>query len=114
MFTVSQRSLFDHREPVEKLAVKLPSNPTDTQSEAAARELPRSGTARRWVFDLLSNAGMKGATDEEMQFLLKMNPNTQRPRRKELVEMGWVFDTGARRKTASGSRAIVWGLCEEA
>jgi hypothetical protein len=37
-----------------------------------------------------------------------MNPSTQRPRRVELVEGGWVEDSGERRPTRSGMDAVVW------
>ncbi len=49
-----------------------------------------------------------GATDEEMQLGIPMNPSTQRPRRIELVEAGLVEDSGERRKTRGGRSAIVW------
>jgi len=49
-----------------------------------------------------------GATDEEMQVALGMNPSTQRPRRIELVEEGLVVDSHERRRTRSGRAAIVW------
>jgi hypothetical protein len=53
----------------------------------------------------------KGATDEEMQTALRMNPSTQRPRRVELVEEGLIVDSGERRPTRSGRAAIVWAAC---
>jgi hypothetical protein len=49
-----------------------------------------------------------GLTDEEQQNLLKMNPSTQRPRRRELQKAGRIRDSRRKRKTASGARAIVW------
>lgn len=49
-----------------------------------------------------------GLTDEEMQAALSMNPNTQRPRRVELIEAGLVEDSGARRLTVAGRKAVVW------
>jgi hypothetical protein len=51
-----------------------------------------------------------GGTDEELQDALGMNPNTQRPRRIELVERGLVRDSGRTRKTKSGRRATVWEI----
>jgi len=87
---------------------KNPARPTDTQVEAAARVLPHTGTARRRVLDAIQSAGSSGMTDDELVAALEMNPNTERPRRKELVEMGWVRDSGLRRDTAGGSKAIVW------
>ena len=48
-----------------------------------------------------------GATDEEMQAGLGMNPSTQRPRRIELARRGLVIEAGTR-KTASKRNATVW------
>lgn len=82
----------------------------DTQRQAAVAAYPNTGTARRRVLDFIALHG--GATDEEMQDGLNMNPSTQRPRRVELVEGGWVEDSGRTRKTGSGSAACVWALTE--
>ena len=49
-----------------------------------------------------------GATDEEMVDGLDMNPNTQRPRRVELVAMKKVKESGETRPTRSGHKAVVW------
>ena len=41
------------------------------------------------------------------------SPSGIRSRRAELVEKGWVEDTGARVKLTSGRRAIVWATSDE-
>ena len=48
-----------------------------------------------------------GATDEEMQAGLGMNPSTQRPRRIELARRGLIVKAGVR-KTRSNRNADVW------
>ena len=78
-----------------------------TSKIAARRIMPRTGTQRARVLDLLSRHP-QGLTDEQMQDALGMNPSTQRPRRVELVEQGWVEDSGERRRTRSGHKAVVW------
>lgn len=80
-----------------------------TSHEAAARTLGRSGSARRRVMQALAQADR---TDEELQAWLGMAANTQRPRRVELVELGYVAATGARRRTATGSDSIVWAATD--
>lgn len=50
----------------------------------------------------------EGVTDEQMQGLLGMNPNTQRPRRIALVARGLVRDSGEKRRTWAGRWATVW------
>lgn len=52
--------------------------------------------------------GEHGATDEEMQQALGIDPNTQRPRRVELHEGGMIADSNKRRPTRSGRGAVVW------
>ena len=83
-----------------------PRTPTDTQAKAAAFAFPKSGTARRKVYEFIRDH--HGATDEETQRYLDMNPNTERPRRKELQDAGFIRDSGKRRDTISGTAAIVW------
>jgi hypothetical protein len=77
--------------------------------EAAIAQEPRSWTQRGKVLSLLRlHFRDTGATDEQMQEALDMNPSTQRPRRIELVSMGLVEDSGETRTTRSGSTATVW------
>jgi len=76
---------------------------------AAALEIKApSGTLRRLVYGFIHQSDSHGATDEEIQTGLRMNPSTQRPRRVELVERGLVIDSGKKRLTNSGRQAVVW------
>ena len=93
-------------------AVKVQLDAQDTSRDAAARHLPRSGTARHRVLDALGRARGAGATDEELVAHLAMNANTQRPRRVELVEAGYVRASGVIRQTTGGDRAIVWTITD--
>lgn len=78
-------------------------------SEAAAEAIGEvTGHLRRMVFELLGEHLQGGLTDHQMQELLVMNPSTQRPRRVELVDQGFVIDSGRRRLTPSGRAAVVW------
>lgn len=49
-----------------------------------------------------------GLTDEEGIEVTGIPASTYRPRRVELVEAGWVRDSGTTRKTKSNRRATVW------
>ena len=104
---MSQESLFDRPDFRRDLTTTGKNHP-DTSVEAGQRVLPRSGTYRRIVFLFILRAFPEGYTDEEMQSLLAMPPNTQRPRRNELMNDDWIVDSGKRRKNASGLNAIVW------
>ena len=87
-----------------------PGDAASTQQEAAVLIYPSSGSFRRNVLNAIVQADPYGMTDEEIQDRLHMNPSTQRPRRVELVEQGWVEDSGRRRTTQSGRSAVVWVL----
>lgn len=77
----------------------------DTSESASLYVLSRTGTKRRMVYDRLKVWGP--ATDVELQQGLGMVPNTERPRRRELVIGGFVQDSGARKKH-HGEEHIVW------
>lgn len=89
------------------------SNARDTELEAAARVLPRSGTARARVLHAIARAGSGGLTDEETSLELEMRLYTAAPRRKELLDAGWIVDSTRRRPTTTGSQAIVWILSDD-
>ena len=98
---MNQGDLFNRIEP--------PAQRHSRTSIAAAEQIePRSETLRRAVLDYLRQCGENGATDEQMQESLAMNPSTQRPRRIELVELGLVRDSGRTGLTRSGRKAVLW------
>src|SRR5262245_58624181 len=84
----------------------------DTQRLAALRACPRTGTQRRRVLDFIALKGEYGATDEEIQMALRMSGDTQRPRRVELVDGGWVEVSTLTRPTLSENAAAVWTMSE--
>ena len=78
-------------------------------SFAAAQAIePSRNTLREAVFAAIRDRGAAGATDDELQCSLGMNPSTERPRRVELVEAGRVLNSGLTRPTRSGRKATVW------
>jgi hypothetical protein len=63
----------------------------------------------RAIIESESVEGMDGATDQELQELYDMPGNTERPRRNELVDMGYVKDSGYRRRSrGTTNRCIIW------
>jgi 5-methylcytosine-specific restriction protein B len=69
----------------------------------------RVGDPNTWRYKVLmalADAGENGATDNELTELLQApgGQNNLRPRRIELVESGYVTDSGRKRRTSSGSR----------
>jgi len=87
---------------------------SDTSIEAAHHAEPKAASLRSIVLAYIRQQGRDGATDEQIQNAISMNPSTQRPRRVELVEGGLVVDSGGTRKTASGRNAVVWVAAEYA
>lgn len=81
---------------------------SDTSRAAAEAVADRPPRAKERVLAALLFRGLEGATDEELQDLLNMSPNTERPRRIELTVTGEVKDSGRSRKTRAGHPAVVW------
>src|SRR5262245_33899466 len=84
-----------------------------TSVQAAQTIEPLAGTLRGRILAELRAAGKEGLTDEELQERLAMGPSTQRPRRIELVEAGFVRDSGRTRPAKSGRAATVWVAVEK-
>lgn len=91
-----------------------PEDAAETQRLAAIEAYPATGTWRRKVLVAIAALDPAGATDERVQQMLHLNPSTQRPRRVELVEMGWIEDSGRRLPTRAGRSAVVWVLTDSA
>ena len=81
-------------------------------AEAAA---PVAGTKRYAVLQFIAAQGLNGATDDEIQAGLGMNPSTERPRRIELYEGRFIVKlVHETRPTRSGAKAVVWLAGEHA
>lgn len=79
-----------------------------TSQAAAEGVLLRSGTQRHHLLRCLVQAGDRGATDDDLGALSRLDLNSVRPRRLELVEAGYVTDSGDTRPSARGNPAVVW------
>lgn len=80
-----------------------------TSRKAASRTLLRSGTRRRLVLEAVVESIPSGMTDDEIGRQLGMGHQSVGPRRLELVEAGYLEDSGERRPTRySNSQATVW------
>jgi len=86
----------------------------ETTHEAARRIRGHAPTLRRRVLAAIREAGACGLTDAEGQAATGITPQSYGPRRGELAKLGEVADSGRRRKTPSGRRAIVWTTPEHA
>lgn len=71
-------------------------------SKAAAENLVRPGTKRAAVLRFIESRGRDGATDDEIQVGLGMNPSTERPRRIELFQARLICKGIFQRQTRAG------------
>jgi hypothetical protein len=80
-------------------------------AKAAANSISPWGitVGQQKIFDALS-MHRDGLTDEEICEVTGLEGSSERPRRIELWEHGWVEDAGERRATRRGRKAIVWRL----
>jgi hypothetical protein len=74
---------------------------------AAGQGRGKRDADRRLILDLLRRSP-SGYTDAAIQIQLRMDGNTERPRRGELVRLGLVVDSGERERTPRGRHAVVW------
>lgn len=107
-----KRSAPSPRSAVERIRRTDPST-----SWLAARSTSPKSTRELYndiVFVATSNQKITGVTDEELIHVLTeqmsrtYTPSGIRTRRAELVEAGWIRDSGVRRETRSGRPSIVW------
>jgi hypothetical protein len=77
---------------------------------AALRVLPKTGTKRSRVLELLAEAYPGGLTDEEVQLRTEWDIRCCNARRKELEEGGWVVKADEQRRARSGHQVAVWRL----
>jgi hypothetical protein len=88
-----------------------------TSFDAAARIVPQLKELQRVVFEVLLEAGPHGLTDIELDVRCitkhgKRGYSTYRTRRAELVELGYVGDSG-RKRFLEGSDRKVWVIKEK-
>jgi hypothetical protein len=81
---------------------------SDTSKDAGASMLGQAPVLRARVLALIAAAGASGHTCDEIEQLMRMRHQTASARICELRDRNQVRDSGLRRKTRSGRRAVVW------
>ena len=97
-----------NRAPLERNTVRVGKRSPETSQNAAERVLPRTGTKRKVVFDLIEARGTLGLCDHEIERLTGWRIPSVTAVRNGLMNDGWIMDSGERRKTPQGNGAIVW------
>lgn len=82
------------------------TNNPDTSRHAAEMASRRGPSQRRRIWEALQQLG--GATDYELSVKVGILRSSAAKRRQELVDLGHVVETPLRRKTDTGTDAIVW------
>lgn len=96
---------------VHQLALGPFAKDSETSRHAALDNFPKQGSQReRVLLSLLE----RPATRDELVIRLRLRGNTIRPRVKELIDGGWVRETGITHKTATGSDAAVLDVTDRA
>lgn len=87
---------------------KLRADAPETSRLALLKARPKIGTQRDRILKYVIACLDYGATDDEISADLCIPANSVRPRRVELVEGGWIHDSGKLRKNGFGNSCIVW------
>ncbi len=86
-----------------------PSVSTSPTSVAAAESVkPDAGRLRGLVLGAIRKAGVAGLTCDECEVQLDMRHQTCSARFRELAKAGVIVDSGRKRETRSGRKAVVW------
>jgi hypothetical protein len=72
------------------------------------KTLPKFGSNRAKVYQLILDKQEYGATDQELQAILKMPGDTLRPTRLSLFKDELIYDSGKTRQNPNGNECIVW------
>lgn len=85
-----------------------PHEATATSLDAARKIQPCATIQRAKVLQAIQRAGIWGATDYELEKALGLIHQSCSARRRELVLLSRIVDSGERRVTRNGRTAIVW------
>lgn len=97
-------------ESVDEVHTYTQTRGRKTSKSAALAAAPKSGTTRRRVLTAIIAAP---STDEQIAMACGIAENSVRPRRKELLDGGFIVDSGQRRRTVAGNDAVVWAATDK-
>lgn len=93
---------------IDRLETFVGKNSPDTSIDAAVKARPKSGKQRQQVFEAIKAAG--GLTSDELAQRLELPAQSVTARVNSLAGDGLIYDSGQRRLTRYGRKAIVWAV----
>jgi hypothetical protein len=88
--------------------IVISPNAPQTSQNAATLALPRAGTKRRIIYQLIQEAGAKGLCDHEIEELTGWLHQSASSIRNGLMNDNLVKDSGIKRNTRQGNPASAW------
>ncbi len=86
---------------------------SDTSLAAAVSQLPAAASVRSRVLVHVRAARGRGVTCDEIEEQMAGRHQTISARVRELVQLGFIRDSGVRRKTRSGRKARIYVACTD-
>lgn len=94
---------------IDDQVVYVANYASDTSRKAAERALPKTGTMRRQIYDLIFNNGT-GLADFEIEQKLNLKHQTASAARRGLVIDGFLIASGKTKKNESGNDCTIWEI----
>ena len=96
--------------PIDFARTHARTNDPSTSHEAAALVVVRAGTTKHKILNAMISDQSRPWTSEEIAERCSLNAVQIGKRTADLRDrLGWIEDTGEKRKLPSGRRGIVWG-----
>lgn len=100
----------DLRDPQAPRSLPFHTSGQSTERDAAVLASPNAGKKRLIVLQAIAEAGVNGLTDMELADLTGLHRAAAR--RNDLLNDGWVVNSGTRRPTTNHATAVVWVLSD--
>jgi hypothetical protein len=102
------------RPAIDTPTVAIANNAPDTSREAGEKAKAHSGKQRELIHFWIkwaAKSDAKGMTGDELSVLLQLPAQSVSARINGLHKDAWIVDSGLRRNTRYGRKAIVWVAC---
>lgn len=93
---------------IDDQVVYVANYASNTSRKAAEKALPKTGTMRRQIYDLIFNNG--GLADFEIEERLNLKHQTASAARRSLVIDGFLVASDKVRRNESGNECTIWEI----